>query len=86
MKFVIPTTPQDKFHNWYAGPLATLATLKDGDGAFIAFGISLALFERYVRALLKRKGINGSAANFRLEAGLKDTSLSRATSLALTIP
>jgi hypothetical protein len=68
MKAVIELTPIQKFDNWFVRPLKILALLKDGDGAFIAFGTSLALYERFIRARLKGKKLKGTSENFREEA------------------
>ncbi|MFA5872703.1 MAG: hypothetical protein WC832_01940 [Anaerolineales bacterium] len=68
MKTIVNLSPLDKFERWYVHPLKVLLQIENGDGGFIAFGATLALYERYIRAKLKTKSIKGSPENFRKEA------------------
>lgn len=68
MRINHPINPQQKFEDWFARPLSTLATLKDGDAAFVAFGMSLALYERFIKAKLKKNMQEGTPANFKTAA------------------
>jgi hypothetical protein len=56
------------FERWFATPLRLLRTLENGDGAFVALSMSFALFERYVKSDLKRKGQEANPANFFADA------------------
>jgi hypothetical protein len=50
------TDPLTLFNRWYAVPLTALESLQNGDGAFVAFGVSLALYERFARSAIKTAG------------------------------
>ena len=65
----LPFTDDEKFNNWFVRPLNILLLLKDGDAAFIGFGVSLALYERLIRARMKKLNIKGNPENFRAEVG-----------------
>jgi len=45
--------PKTLFERWYAAPLRLLETLPNGDGAFVALSVSLALYERFAKAFIK---------------------------------
>lgn len=45
--------PKTLFERWYAVPLRLLETLPNGDGAFVALSVSLALYERFAKAFIK---------------------------------
>jgi hypothetical protein len=58
-----------KFLRWYFTPIQALRALPDGDGAFAAFALSLALYERFVRCDLKyNQGVSASDEAFRTAA------------------
>jgi hypothetical protein len=60
--------PLTLFERWYAAPLAVLETVPNGDGAFVAFSVSLTLYERFARSALKAAGLkaNDEALHARL--------------------
>ena len=82
MPVAFPLTPMQKFENWFVRPLHILSHLKDGDAAFIGFGMSLALYERLLRARLKKNIVKGTPDNFRAEAS-KDLGIDKAGVCAL---
>lgn len=40
------------FERWFAAPIKHLEGIPNGDGAFVAFSVALALYERYAKSLL----------------------------------
>ncbi len=56
------------FHRWFEVPLRQLETIPNGDGAFVAFGVSLALYERFARSMIdaSRQRANDQALLARL--------------------
>jgi hypothetical protein len=62
--------PSILFNRWYAVPLTALESLPNGDGAFVAFGVSLALYERFARSAINAAGgrANDQALHARLAA------------------
>lgn len=53
--------PQELFERWYVVPLRWLEAIPNGDGAFVAFAVSLALYERFAKAAIKKD--TGKKAN-----------------------
>jgi hypothetical protein len=49
-------TPEQLFERWVIAPLDALRRLPEGDGAFVAMGMALALYERYIKSALERAG------------------------------
>lgn len=47
--------PNETFERWYVIPLRILETLPNGDGAFVVFAVSLALYERFAKAFIKER-------------------------------
>jgi hypothetical protein len=47
---------RELFERWYIVPLRWLEAIPNGDGAFVAFAISLALYERFARSAIKANG------------------------------
>jgi len=45
--------PEALFQRWFVAPLRLLETLENGDGAFVALLVSLALYERFAKAFIK---------------------------------
>ncbi|WP_165223333.1 hypothetical protein [Aquisphaera insulae] len=53
----------ERFEGWFARPIAKLAELPEGDGAFLALSASLFLCERYYRTVTNtHEGIGGDEA------------------------
>jgi hypothetical protein len=50
------------FERWYATPLAELEKIRNGDGAFVAFGVALALYERFARSAIDAVGKKADTA------------------------
>ncbi len=44
------------FERWYATPLAKLEEIPHGDGAFVAFSVALALYDRFARSCIDAAG------------------------------
>jgi hypothetical protein len=57
-------TSQDKFDHWFTEPLSQLPDLKRGNAAFVAFQVSFALWERFIKSLLKFERIKANSENF----------------------
>jgi len=58
-----------RFLRWYFTPIQALRALPNGDGAFAAFALSLALYERFIRCDLKyNQGVSASDEVFRKAA------------------
>lgn len=51
--------PKELFERWYVAPLRWLETIPNGDGAFIAFSVSIALYERFAKSAAKHAGGKG---------------------------
>lgn len=45
--------PKTLFDRWFVAPLRSLETLSNGDGAFVALMVSLSLYERFAKAIIK---------------------------------
>jgi len=56
MEAVRVFTPAELFERWVVAPLNALRPLPNGDGAFVAMGMALALYERYIKSALERQG------------------------------
>lgn len=50
------------FERWYATPLAELEKIPNGDGAFVAFSVALALYERFARSSIDAAGQKADAS------------------------
>jgi hypothetical protein len=48
--------PGRLFERWYATPLAELEKVPNGDGAFVAFSVALALYERFALSAIGAAG------------------------------
>src|ERR1039458_842026 len=49
-------SPEELFERWVIAPLKALRPLPNGDGAFVAMGMALALYERYIKSALEHAG------------------------------
>jgi hypothetical protein len=49
-------TPVELFERWVIAPINALRPLPNGDGAFVAMGMALALYERYIKSALEKAG------------------------------
>ena len=70
----LPTAEAEAcFQRWFAAPFKHLETMLNGDGAFVAFAVSLALYERYAKSLLiaAKQPANGEGIKKQLAADLK---------------
>ena len=56
MEAIQEFTPRELFDRWVIAPLNALRPLPNGDGAFVAMGMALALYERYIKSALKHAG------------------------------
>ena len=58
-------SPAELFERWVIAPLNALRPLSNSDGAFVALGMSFALYERYIKSALERAGKKESPDDFR---------------------
>ena len=71
-------TPDELFERWVIAPLDVLRKLPNSDGAFVAMGVALALYERYIKSALEREGKKESPKDM-WEFGAKDLSVDTET-------
>lgn len=73
MESELPTAEaEDCFQRWFAAPFKHLEAMPNGDGASVAFAVSLALYERYAKSLLiaAKQPANGEGIKKQLAADL----------------
>ncbi|MGO9138132.1 MAG: hypothetical protein ACLQBC_10760 [Syntrophales bacterium] len=57
MTKTIVDDPKVLFKRWYKIPLLELEKIPERDGGFVVLAVSCFLYERYIKALLKSKGL-----------------------------